>query len=293
MHALVFFLVYPFIWLISILPFKVLYFLSDVFFILIFRIFRYRKTVVLENLNLAFPEKSKQEKAKIAKEFYKHFCDLIFESIKSLTISEEDIKKRYTLINIDEIQKIEDEGKSVVIMMAHYGNWEWIFIMQRHVKSRGYAVYKRLRNKYFDQLIKKIRAKYNTELITTKEIIPTLLKAKVKNETSISGFISDQSPKVDKAFHWQKFMGIEVPVHTGAEMIAKKLDSSVVFCSVTKVKRGHYEAKFKTIAKEPKGFADFDITDQFLKLVESQIREAPEYYLWTHKRWKHRRVSSE
>jgi KDO2-lipid IV(A) lauroyltransferase len=218
---------------------------------------------------------------------------LIFESIKSLTISEEDIKKRYTLINIDEIQKIEDEGKSVVIMMAHYGNWEWIFIMQRHVKSRGYAVYKRLRNKYFDQLIKKIRAKYNTELITTKEIIPTLLKAKVKNETSISGFISDQSPKVDKAFHWQKFMGIEVPVHTGAEMIAKKLDSSVVFCSVTKVKRGHYEAKFKTIAKEPKGFADFDITDQFLKLVESQIREAPEYYLWTHKRWKHSRISSE
>ena len=218
---------------------------------------------------------------------------MIFESIKSLSISEEEIKKRFTLINIEEIQRIENEGKSVVLMMAHYGNWEWIFIMQRHVKSRGYAVYKRLKNKYFDKLIKKIRAKYNTELITTKEIIPTLLKAKVKNETSISGFISDQSPKIDKAYHWQKFMGIEVPVHTGAEMIAKKLDSSVVFCSVTKIKRGHYQARFKTIAKEPKGFADFEITDQFLKLVESQIHEAPEYYLWTHKRWKHRRVSSE
>jgi len=105
----------------------------------IFRLFRYRKTVVLENLNLAFPEKSKQEKEKIAKEFYKHFCDLIFESIKSLSISEEEIKKRFTLINIEEIQRIENEGKSVVLMMAHYGNWEWIFIMQRHVKSRGYA----------------------------------------------------------------------------------------------------------------------------------------------------------
>jgi KDO2-lipid IV(A) lauroyltransferase len=293
MHALVFYLVYPFIWLISILPFKVLYFLSDVFFILIFRIFRYRKTVVLGNLNLAFPQKSKQEKAKIAKEFYKHFCDLIFESFKSLTISEEEIKKRFTVININEIKRIENEGKSVVLMMAHYANWEWIFIMQRHVKSKGYGVYKRLKNKYFDELIKEIRAKYNTELITTKEIIPTLLKAKVKNETSISGFISDQSPRIDKAYHWQEFMGIEVPVHTGAEMIAKKLNSSVVFCSVKKTKRGYYEARFKTIAKEPEGIADFEITNQFLKLVESQIHEAPEHYLWTHKRWKHRRISAE
>lgn len=291
MHALVFYLVYPWIWLISILPFRVLYFLSDCFFILIYRIFAYRKKVVLENLNLAFPNKTKKEKAIIARDFYKHFCDLIFESIKSLTISEEEIKKRFVPVNIEEIRNIENEGDSIILMMAHYANWEWIFIMQRHLKSRGYGVYKRLRNKYFDKLIKKIRAKYNTELITTKETIPILLEGKAKNETSISGFISDQSPKVNKAFHWQKFMNIEVPVHTGAEMLAKKLNSSVVFCSVTKVKRGHYEARFKTIAREPRQFADYEITDHFLKLVERQIISAPEYYLWTHKRWKHRKKS--
>ncbi|WP_127845682.1 lysophospholipid acyltransferase family protein [Psychroflexus aestuariivivens] len=291
MHALVFYLVYPWIWLISILPFRVLYFLSDCFFILIYRIFAYRKKVVLDNLNLAFPEKTKKEKAIIARDFYKHFCDIIFESFKSLTISEEEIKKRFVPVNIEEIQKIENEGNSVIIMMAHYANWEWIFIMQRYVKSRGYGVYKRLRNKYFDKLVKKIRAKYNTDLITTKETIPILLQGKAKNETSISGFISDQSPKINKAFHWQKFMGIEVPVHTGAEMLAKKLNTSVVFCSVSKIKRGHYEARFKTIAKNPRQFADYEITDHFLKLVERQIKSAPEYYLWTHKRWKHAKKS--
>ncbi|MFN2261878.1 MAG: lysophospholipid acyltransferase family protein [Psychroflexus sp.] len=291
MHALVFYLVYPLIWLISILPFRVLYFLSDCFFILIYRVFAYRKKVVLENLDLTFPNKTKKEKAIIARDFYKHFCDLIFESFKSLTIPEEEIKKRYKPVNIEEIQKIENEGDSIILMMAHYANWEWIFIMQRYVKSRGYGVYKRLRNKYFDKLIKKMRAKYNTELITTKETIPILMEGKAKNETSISGFISDQSPKINKAFHWQKFMGIEVPVHTGAEMLAKKLNSSVVFCSVSKVKRGHYEVRFKTIARNPKEFADYEITDQFLKLVENQIESAPEYYLWTHKRWKHRKKS--
>ena len=247
--------------------------------------------MVLENLNLAFPNKTKKEKAIIARDFYKHFCDLIFESIKSLTISEEEIRKRFVPVNIEEIRNIENEGDSIILMMAHYANWEWIFIMQRHVKSRGYGVYKRLRNKYFDKLIKKIRAKYNTELITTKETIPILLEGKAKNETSISGFISDQSPKINKAFHWQKFMGIEVPVHTGAEMLAKKLNTSVVFCSVSKIKRGHYEARFKTIAREPRQFADYEITDHFLKLVERQIQSAPEYYLWTHKRWKHRKKS--
>lgn len=288
MHFIAYILLYPLLYLISILPFRILYVVSDVLYILIYRIFGYRKKVVASNLNLVFPEKSPEEIKRITKVFYHHLCDMILESIKSLTISESEMKKRYKFTNVEVVQGIENQNRSMILMCAHYGSWEWIFILQTYVKSRGNAVYKQLANKYFDRLVKRIRAKYNSYLITTKEIIPTLIKEKREGIISINGFVSDQSPKLDKAFHWNEFMGVNVPVHTGAEMLAKKLDMAVVFFKVKKVKRGYYETTFETITLNPKEFEDYQITDIFLGLVEDQIREAPEYYLWTHKRWKHR-----
>lgn len=288
MQFLAYVLVYPFLWLISVLPFRALYAFSDGLFILIYHIIGYRKKTVKENLNLVFPEKSKEEINQITKTFYHHLCDMMVESIKSMTISEVEMKKRMTFSNIELIQQFEAENKSIVLMCGHYGSWEWIFIFQKYVNHKGYAIYKRLANTYFDRLVKRIRARYNTALITTKEAIPTLIQAKRDGELTISGFASDQSPKVQKAFHWANFMGIKVPVHTGAEMLAKKLDMAVVFFGVKRLKRGHYETTFKTITTDPKSYKDYEITDLFLKLVEEQIHQAPEYYLWTHKRWKHR-----
>ncbi|MCF6296209.1 MAG: lysophospholipid acyltransferase family protein [Flavobacteriaceae bacterium] len=288
MQFLAYILIYPFLWLISILPFRLLYAFSDVLYVWIYKVFGYRKKIVKENLNLVFPNKSKEEINRITKTFYHHLCDMMVESIKSLTISEAEMKKRFTFTNIEEIHKIEKANKSIVLMCAHYASWEWVFILQTYVKSRGNAVYKRLANKYFDRLIKRIRAKYNSYLITTKETIPILTELKKQGVLSINGFISDQSPKVNKAFHWNEFMGIKVPVHTGAEMLAKKLDMAVVFFRVKKLKRGFYETTFETITLNPNEYKDYEITDIFLKLVEAQINEAPEYYLWTHKRWKHR-----
>jgi len=183
---------------------------------------------------------------------------------------------------------LEKEGKDVALMMAHYGSWEWIFVLQSYVSLSTYAIYKKLANKYFDALVKGIRAKYNTQMITTKEAVMKINLAKSNGEKTLSGFVSDQNPKVHKAVHWQEFMGIKVPIHIGAEMMSKKYDMAVIFCAITKVKRGHYEAHFETITDTPNEYKDFDITDQFLKLVEKQIRTAPEFYLWTHKRWKHR-----
>jgi len=288
MQLLVYILVYPFLWIISIIPTRILYFISDLLFVLVYYIIGYRKKTVRENLTLVFPEKSEQEIALITKKFYHHFCDIILESIKSLTISEAELKKRFVPTNIEVIRDIEKENKSIVVLMAHYASWEWIFILQRYTSLRGYAIYKRLENKYFDALVKRIRAKYNTFLITTKETVPKLVEAKKNGELTINGFISDQTPKPHSAYHWNKFMGVKVPIHTGAEMLAKKLDMPVLFCNVKKVNRGYYEATFKTITLTPKEFENYEITDIFLKLVEEQIREAPEYYLWTHKRWKHR-----
>ena len=270
--------------------FRLLYALSDFLYILMYYVFRYRKQTVIDNLRLVFPEKSDHEIKIITKKFFHHFCDMILESIKSMNISLESMKARYTFKNLDIIKEFEKQNKSIVLMCAHYGSWEWIFILQTYTTHRGYGIYKRLQNKYFDRLIKSIRARYNSYLITTKETFSVLEDAKKNGILSMNGFASDQSPKKHKAHHWNEFMGIKVPVHTGAEMLAKKLDMPVVFFAVERKKRGYYEATFQTLAEKPTDFKDYEITDKFLKLVEAQIHEAPEYYLWTHKRWKHRAV---
>ena len=288
MQFLVYILVYPLLWIISTLPFRLLYFLSDGFYVLLYYIIGYRKKVVTNNLKFAFPEKTNQEISLIRKRFYHHLCDMMFEAIKSITISEAEMQKRYVFTNVEEIHKLEKENRSIVLFMGHYASWEWIFILQTHVNHKGYAVYKRLSNKYFDALVKRIRAKYNSHLITTKETFSILIKAKENNELTFNGFVFDQSPKLNKAVYWQEFMGIEVPVHVGAEILAKRLDMVTLFLKVKKVKRGHYEATFLDINRNTKDYADFEITDLALKRVEEQINEAPEYYFWTHKRWKHR-----
>lgn len=288
MQLIAYILVYPILWLVSILPFRLLYFVSDITYVFIYRIFGYRKTTVINNLKLVFPEKSEKEISKIARLFYHHLCDMILESVKSLTISEKELLKRFVPTNIDLINDLEKRNKSVILMCAHYGSWEWIFILQNYVDYKGYAIYKRLSNKYFDRMVKRVRAKYNTYLITTKEAVKTLIAERNNGSLTINGFVSDQSPKADKAFYWNNFLNIKVPMHTGAEVLAKKLDMPVVFFRVDRKKRGFYEVTFKTLAENPKDFKDYEITDIFFKLVEDQILEAPQYYLWTHKRWKHR-----
>ncbi|AEH02668.1 lysophospholipid acyltransferase family protein [Lacinutrix sp. 5H-3-7-4] len=288
MQFLVYILIYPFFWIISILPFKLLYAFSDFLYLFIYRIFGYRKKVVINNLQLVFPEKSSEEINTITKKFYHHLCDMIVESMKSMTISEAEMKKRYTFTNVEVIKKLEKENRDIIIMCGHYASWEWIFILQTYVSHKGFGVYKRLGNKYFDRLIKRIRARYNSHLITTKETIQTLKDVKASGELSITGFVADQSPKPDKAHHWNEFMGVMAPIHTGAEMLAKRLDMAVVFFDVRKVGRGYYQTTFKTIAENPNTFDNYEITDIFKNYVEQQVKEEPEYYLWTHKRWKHR-----
>ena len=288
MQLLAYILIYPFLWFVSILPFRLLYAVSDGLFFLLYYVVGYRKKVVKENLNLVFPDKSEKEIKRITKTFYRHLSDMVVESIKSISISEEEMKKRFVFTNIEEVHKIEAANMSMVMMCAHYGSWEWIFILQKHVKSMGYGIYKRIENKYFDRLVKRIRAKYNSHLITTKEAYPRLIEAKKNGELTINGFISDQSPRRRKAIYWNEFMNIKVPIHTGAEILAKKLDMAVIFFSVKKVDRGYYETTFETITMTPNEYKDYEITDIYLKLVEKQIYDAPEYYLWTHKRWKYR-----
>ena len=290
MQLLAFVVIYPILWVTSMLPFRLLYVVSDGLYFILYRLVGYRKKTVSENLKLVFPEKSEAERKRIEKKFYHHLCDMILEAIKSMNIHKEDMKERFKFTNIEIIKDFEKRNKSISLMCAHYGSWEWIFILQAYTSHKTFAIYKRLNNKYFDRMIRKIRARYDSYLITTKETASVLTENKKKGLLTINGFAADQSPKKNKAYHWSKFMGIDVPVHTGAEMLSKKLDLSVVFFSVKRVKRGFYETTFKTLTEAPNNFEDYKITDQFIALVENQIYEAPEYYLWTHKRWKHRKT---
>ncbi|GGK28475.1 lipid A biosynthesis protein [Yeosuana aromativorans] len=287
MQFLVYILVYPFLWVISILPFRLLYVFSDCVYVLVYYIIGYRKKVVDANLKLVFPDKTDGEINHITKKFYHHLCDMFLEMIKTMTISSSELKKRFKINNPDEFKRLEALNKSIILMFGHYASWEWSIVIENYINFKGLAVYKKLANPYFDKLVRNIRSKFNTTLISTKETIAYINDLEHNNVKSITGFLSDQSPKVTSEVYWQDFMGIKVPCFTGAERIAKKLDFTTAFLKVSKVKRGYYEAEILTLAENSLGYQDYQLTDMFLREVEKQIHEAPEYYFWTHKRWKH------
>lgn len=289
MRFIVYLIAYPFLWSISMLPFRLLYLFSDFVYLIVYYLIGYRKKTVRENLELALPHLSDEERLIIEKKSFRHWCDMFLEMIKTMTISNTEINKRFVFINMEVYKKLEAQEKSIAIMLAHYASYEWVISMNAYVKFSAFAIYKKLANPYFDKLVRDIRSRFKANLITTKETIPVIIENNRNKLLSIYGFASDQSPKISSAFHWQKFMGIEVPVHTGAEMLSKKYDMNVIFLKVTKVKRGYYQASFEVLSENAKEVPNYEITDKFLKLVEQQILEAPEYYLWTHKRWKHKR----
>ena len=289
MQFLVFILVYPILWLISKLPFRVFYLVSDCVYALVYYVIGYRKKIVRHNIAIALPHLSKKERLEIEKKFYHHLCDMFLEMIKTMAISQKEMEKRFVFTNLELYQELEKKGKSIALICAHYASYEWAISMNYHITFEGFGIYKKLSNKYFDKLVKDIRSKFKATLINTRETIPTIEKNARTNHLGVYGFASDQSPQVGKANHWTEFMGIKVPIHTGAEMLAKRFDMNVIFLKNKKVKRGYYEATFELMFDNPKEVPDYQISDEFLRRVEKQIHEAPEFYLWTHKRWKHRK----
>jgi KDO2-lipid IV(A) lauroyltransferase len=288
MNLFIYILVYPLIWFISILPFRILYGISDALYVLIYYIIGYRKKVVFSNLTLAFPKKSTKELLKIQKAFYHHFVDIFMEMIKSFTIPKEEVYKRYTYPNIDFFKNLYKDGKSVILVGPHYANWEWIMSLDAFVDYKGYAAYTKVSNKYFNKKILKSRGVYGTNLVPTAKIISKIIYNQENNIQAMYGLLSDQSPQLKKTFYWRTFFGVKVPVHTGAEMIAKKYDMNMVYIDTKKIKRGFYETRFSLITNKATTYPDYALTDIFIDKVEKQVQKKPEYYFWTHKRFKHK-----
>ncbi|NKI25108.1 lysophospholipid acyltransferase family protein [Arenibacter sp. 6A1] len=287
MQLLVYLLAYPFLWLISILPFRLFYLFSDFIYVLVFHVVGYRKEVVYNNLKLVFPKKTEEEILKIRKGFYHHMCDTFLEMVKTMSLSKKEAFRRFKITNIEVLQDIS-KNKSVLVVCSHYANWEWLISTNNHVDAKGYGVYQKVGNKHFDRLIKKIRAKWNTELISQRETVKTVVGNARNGVLAVYGMVSDQSPRVTKNQYWREFMGVKVPVFNGPENLAKKLDLAVLFMKVSKVKRGYYSAEIIPITLSGKDTEKNEITDEFFRLTENQIKERPEHYLWSHRRWKHR-----
>ena len=288
MNKIVFYLTYPLIWLISRLPMFILYLISDFFYVLLYYVFGYRKEVVLKNISYAFPEKSEEKKQKIAKKFYKHFTDIMIESIKSFSISEKEILKRYKYKNPELVNKYAKEGKSIALVSAHLANWEWSISTPLVLDIDIFGAYNKLRNETFEKTLRENREKFGIKGATTANFIKLI---KHNFENNVQGayiLLSDQSPHIEKTFHWGTFFGVKVPVHSGAEMLAKKNDLVVINYRAKKIKRGYYETDFELITENPKEYKDYDITDKFLRITERNITEQPEFYLWSHNRFKNK-----
>jgi KDO2-lipid IV(A) lauroyltransferase len=289
MQAIGFYLALPFIYLISILPFPVLYLFSDFIFVLIYYVFGYRKKVVTENLRNSFPEKSEKEIAALRRKFYRYLCDLLLETFKTLSISKSTMLKHCSMNEYSKklFQKYSDEKKSIILVLGHLGNWEWggntFSIMCR---QQLYVLYHPLENSYFNRLIINMRTRFGTKLISMKDAFRDMVK--MKNEINATAFIADQTPPPDNAY-WTTFMNQDTPVFSGTEKIARKLNYPVVFVNVQRIGRGNYELMAEVLCENPSSTSEGEITEMHTKKLEKEIRKNPATWLWSHRRWKHKR----
>lgn len=288
MNIIIYIIAYPIIWLLSRLPMRILYIKSDFLYLIMYYVVGYRKKVVFDNLKLAFPTKTDKELKEISKKFFKHFLDLIMESVKAFTISKKEISKRYKYKNADLVNKYANEGRSIALVGAHQANWEWSIGMSLVLEMDLYGAYTKLQNKYFEKWVRKSREKFGINGYKTSDTVRAIQKNVSEKKQGAYILLSDQSPQVHKTYYWRDFFDIKVPVHTGAEMLSKKFDFVVINYVAKKVKRGYYEVEFQLLTDSPKDFEDYKITDKFTLLTEENIKKQPELYLWSHKRFKHR-----
>ena len=289
---ILYFPLYFYFWLHALLPLKILYILSDILFFPMFYIVRYRRKLVYQNMKDSFPEKSEKEIRRMEKAFYHHFCDYIVETIKLLHISDKETRKRVKFHNTEALQEIVDNGGSCLMLLGHYGNWEFVpsvTLLMRKGSVIFAQIYRPLKNKWFDRFFLKLRGRYHSECIAKQDTLRSILRYKSSDRPSITGFMADQTPSPANIHHWVNFLNHDTPVFTGVEKIAHKVGFSVFYFDVEKIKRGYYSVTIREISKNPKETEEFEITNKYMEMMETTILRAPEYWLWTHNRWKHKR----
>lgn len=289
MGAVGFYIFYAFNWIITLLPLRVLYLFSDFAFLLIYYFPSYRRKVVRTNLQNAFPGKKESELVEIEKKFYHHLADLFVEVMKLTHMSEKELRMRYVVNNLDLLDRLHREKRDIIAVMAHYNNWEWLTILPPQTSYKAISIYKPLHNKHFNNLVNSYRTKFGMVLTPMQSIIRELIEDRRKNVNTISAFINDQIPPKNDIKYWTRFLNQDTAIYLGAEKIATKYDMALVYFHVKKIKRGYYSLNIDLLFEHTAGLPQNLITDTHVKHLEKIIMENPQYWMWSHRRWKHKK----
>lgn len=289
MKAIIYYIFFGINWLITLLPLRVMYIFSDFLFLILYYLPGYRKKVVRTNLKNSFPEKTDEEIRKIEIKFYKHLADLFIEILKLRNMSKASQDKTYTFSNTKVFDKFREEKRDTIGVLGHYNNWEWPTYLGQQTNYLSIVIYKPLKNKYFNEFMNGQRSKDGLKLAPTSMIIKDIINYRKQKINTFSIFIADQTPPGLETDHWTTFLNQDTPFFTGAGKIATKYDMPVIFMNVQKIKRGHYNMDFEVLFEHTAGIEEKDIIERYVRRLEDQIKEKPEFWLWSHKRWKHKR----
>lgn len=289
MKNLTYYLSFALWFIISLLPLWVFYRLSDGLYYLVYHVVRYRRRVVYANLRSSFPEKSEAEIERIAKDFYSFFCDYIVETLKLFSMGEKNMRKRMKFEGLNQVKEDFANGRSVSVYLGHYCNWEWISSLGLHLDEQCGQIYHPLENATLDRLFLYMRGRFKAQSIKMDDTFLTILKWKKEGRKNIVGYIADQVPGYNNIHYWADFLHHDTPVFTGAERISKIMDTAVYYIDVERPRRGYYVARFIKIADSLNEHPVFFATEQYFRLLEQNIQRAPQYWLWSHKRWKRTR----
>ena len=289
MDAIGYYIFYGINWVLSFLPLWILYIISDFIYLILFYFPSYRRKVVETNLKNSFPEKTPEEIRSIEKKFYKHIADLLIETFKLVHMSKNEQIKRFTYSNLGVIDKLREEKRDIIAVLGHYNNWEWPTMLPYYLQYKTVIIYKPLQNKYFNSFINNQRSKDGIVLTPTSQIIREIINFRNKNINTVSVFLSDQIPAKGDIKYWTTFLNQDTAVFTGVGKIAVKYDMAIVFFHIQKIKRGHYNLDIELLLEHTAGLPENLITESHVKRLEEIIRKNPEFWIWSHRRWKHKK----
>jgi len=289
MKCITFYLTYFLVWIFTRLPLRWLYGISTLLFYVVFYIVPYRKKLVYNNLQNAFPEWDKDKVHITAKKFFRYFCDILVEAACLPFMSVKELEKRFIYKNPGILNDLYKKGESIIIVMGHYGNWEWIVGVQRKIMHQAVFIYKPLQNKYFDRLLIKNRERFGGKTVPMEKTLRYLMEASRESKLTMSYFLADQRPLKKNIHYWTTFLNQDTPIYNGPEKIARKLDMAVVYQKTQRTGRGYYEVTFIPVTDNPGEMQELEIMNNYFSLLQQTIEDKPEYWLWTHNRWKYRR----
>ena len=278
-------------YLFSLLPLRIHYVLSDFIYLILYKVIGYRIKVVRENLEASFPEKTMHELRQIERRFYHRLCDYFVETVKMKTMSRKEIRRRMVFKGTELVNECVNEGQSCAVYLGHTFNWEWITSLPLWVTEKAHCgqLYHALENSTFDRLFLNLRQRWGAECIALVDILRKTIEYKQKQQPTVFGYIGDQVPHWNNIHHWCQFLNHDTPVMTGTERIAIKNRQALFFLQVKQIKRGYYEATFRLMTRTPQMLKEYEATDIYFQMLEENIRQQPELWLWSHNRWKRTR----